>query len=253
MDNNIKLNEQTSLYDRGSVVSSWSDRVTDWDPVARLGDTFLLNSQVGDHPMPHTRLVPPDVLEQVSSRLALTLHGRLENLKLQEWALRSVLTDDEVVELLGINIADLPQPYKEWRFSIEIYALVRDTIFLLLNGQFVRYRRLSRDELRIVLSERTAPFTSFSDEASGIMIAVVAVPGRLGALGGLRGERRSLIAAGEAIAQFRKLWLKSGVEDKWSWELEFFDDACSQVLGIDGVERMSVALAYRKDGKEEKE
>ena len=195
--------------------------------------------------MPHTRLLPPETLEKVGSLLAQTLHDKFDPLDSQDWAARATLTDSEVFDLLGFKISDLPRPYKQWRFSTEVYALIEGTIFLLLNDQFVRHRRLSQEELTMVLSPRTAPFQDNLERNSGIMLAVVAVPGRLGSLSGLRGERRSLVDAGQAIGRIQKLWSDSGFQNQWSWELEFYDDTCTRALGIDGLERLPIALAYK--------
>lgn len=244
-ENDATLSEQASLFAFSGDDPVWLDRYNKWDPVARLGDTFLLNSQVGNQSMPYSRLIAPEALERVGRWLQDTLHERFE---VPGDALpedRSILSDAEVVEILGFDVGQLPEPYHRWRFSIELYLLVGDTIFILLNGQFVHYRRLNRIELGMLFSARTLPFLSDLGEATGVLLGVVAVPGRLGAFGGLRGQRRSLVAAGQAVGWIQHLWEDADAAYLWKWEYEFFDDACLQVFGLDGVERVPLAVAFQ--------
>ncbi|OKL53164.1 hypothetical protein BSZ39_10990 [Bowdeniella nasicola] len=245
--NDATLSEQVSLHAYDGNDPAWLDRISGWDPVARLGETFLLNAQVGEQALPHARLISPQALERVGSWLAGTLHEEFAIDESHDWAVRAALTDDETFNHLGFRVGDLPSAYEDWRFSTEIYALIGDTAFLLMNNQFVRYRRLSDEELGQVLSARTAPFHTVDDRTTGTVLVIAAVPGRLGAFGGLRGQRRSLVAAGEAIGHLQRLWEQASVGDQWSWEREFFDDACGRVFGLDGLERVPVAMAYQRE------
>lgn len=252
-DNEAALSEQSSLFAHSTGDPAWLDRMSHWDPVARLGDTFLLNAQSTDQAAPHTRLISPEAIERVGEWLAETLHTPFEVDATQDWAMRPALGEAETRDLLGFGVHDLPGPYAQWRFSTELYALVGDTAFVLMNDQFVRYRKLDQQDLGILLSGRTAPFQELDDATTGTVLVVVAVPGRLSAFGGLRGHRRGLVAAGEAMGHLRQVWDRVGVAEQWTWEQEFFDDACCRALGLDGVERVPLALAYQREPLESEE
>lgn len=244
-ENYATLSEQASLLAFSTDDPLWLDRINNWDPVARLGDTFLLNSMVGKQPMPYSRLIAPEALERVGCWLHSTLHKRFEVQEDTPSENRSILSDPEIVEILGFDVGQLPEPYHQWRFSVELYLLIDDTIFILMNGQFIHYRRLDRMELGTLFSARTVPFFSDLGEATGVVLGVVAVPGRIGAFGGLRGQRRSLIAAGQAVGWVQHLWEESDVADRWEWEHEFIDDSCLEVFGLCGLERVPIALAFQ--------
>lgn len=100
------------------------------------------------------------------------------------------------------------------------------------------------------MSERCAPFARLEDSVVDSAIVLAAVPGRLAALGGLRGYRRAIIEAGRAMEHFDRLWQSMGGEHGWRWELEFLDDVCLEILGLDGLERVPLALGYRYQLKE---
>lgn len=66
----------------------------------------------------------------------------------------------------------------------------------------------------------------------------MAVLPRTAALAGLRGQRRALLAAGEAKAELARL----ATSDGWHWDTEFYDDAATRVLSVDGVERVPLVV-----------
>jgi hypothetical protein len=245
------LSEQSSLLAETTGDPAWLDRMVEFDPVARLGETFVLNSQVSDQEMPAARLVAGEALEAIGDWLADTL---VPDVAEDSEAVSAEIGVDGVahlsnaaaVRLVGLDPMTLPSAYRDWRVSVEIYVLVGDVVFLLLNHQFLRYRRLTSHELGMLLSPRTAPFMDFDDRITGTVVLVSVVPQRMAALGGLRGFRTALMHAGRATSALDHAWREAGVSSgTWRWHSEFFDDACCRVFGLDGVERVPMAIAYQ--------
>ncbi|WP_129358340.1 MULTISPECIES: nitroreductase family protein [Micrococcaceae] len=240
------LNEQVSLCARKTPDAVWLERMNDWDPVARLGDTLLQNAQVTDQPVRSTRLIPAESVREIGQWLADTLHKPFAGSGPGGPEGHGALSEDDVARILGFSVKQFPLPYEEWRMSTEIYLVVGRICYVLMNQQFVRYRALSSDDLGQLFSQRVAPFGTFDEGTTGAILIVSSVPGRLAAFGGLRGFRRALLEAGVA-----QEWLKTRLSRSnsvwWDWTTEFYDDALCSVLSLDGVERAPMCLAYQRD------
>lgn len=243
------MSEQTSLLAASTGDDAWLDRITTYEPVARLGETFLLNSQVTQVPVSSTRLIAPGARSQVGAWLAETLApdaARPEGASICE---RPGLTDDEVFDLVGLSREQVPEVYQDWRLAVELYVVLDDLVFCLMDGGFVRYRRLAERDLAALLSGQMTPFMSFDESVTGRVVILTAVPARLGALGGLRGYRSALMAAGEAMARLSASWASRERATTWEWHTEFVDDVCARAFGWDGLERVPLAIAYQRDGQ----
>ena len=238
------LSEQTALVAHSSGDSTWLDRLLDDDPLPRLGDAFQLNAMTSPTAMRYTRLVHPEARRQTGQYLRDTL------VVPGEQSLRRSPLDSDPVPLdaaglsagLGIDASGLPQAYAGWRLAIELYILLGRDIYLFLDDVAMPYRRLGDSDLGRALTQRLLPFAE--PLATDAMLFLVGVPNRLSALGGLRGHRTCYLEAGLAQAHLSALTV-SGVT--WSWHTEFFDDACCQVLGVDGVERAPLLVGRRED------
>lgn len=242
------MSEQASLFAASTGDDAWLDRMNAYDPTTRLGEAFLLNSLVSDVAVRATRLIPPAAMEQVGAWLAETLLSETgtppQGTSVCE---RPGLSNEEVFGCLGLRPSDLPTVYSGWRLAIEVYVVIDDIVLILMDRGFVRYRRLAERDLAAILSGRVAPFVDFNDERlTGRVVALTAVPNRLAALGGLRGYRRALISAGEAMCELSSLWTRNADATSWSWHTEFVDDTCARVFGWDGLERIPLALAYQR-------
>ncbi len=242
------MSEQTALVTKSIGDEVWLDRLVADDPVVRLADTFLINCQVTPTALPTTQLIHPNARVSTGGWLL----GSLRNP--QEDALRRSPVDDDPVPL---GIADveritcwpsdaLPDAYMDWRLCVEVYLLVGKDVYLLMDEKAMPYRRLTDDELGRLWSGRTLPFVPLDEEAgtpTGVQAWLVAVPARLAALGGLRGARGSLIEVGRAIAGLARTEPESRV--RWEWTTEFYDDAACEVLDVDGLERVPVAVGIQ--------
>ncbi|MDN5892917.1 MAG: hypothetical protein L0H93_02730 [Nocardioides sp.] len=247
MSDDGAMSEQTSLVAAPSGDATWLDRMVDYDEVTRLGETFLLNAQVTDEPAARTRLIAPEALERTGEWLRGTLADPRPVEDDTPWSARGALSLGEAADLLGLDLGDLPAAYDQWRMGVEVYILIGDIVFLLANEQFIRHKRLTSRELGMFLSGRTAPFVEFDETLTGTALVLSIVPNRMAALGGLRGFRGSMVAAGEALQWFRTAAVPPL---SWAWEREFHDDACMHVFGLDGLERVPVVVGYQREGEQ---
>lgn len=255
MSSQSVLSEQTSLYARLEGDPFWLDRFMDDDPVARMGETFQLNAMVSPTAMRAARLIHPEARLRTGQWLRETLGPPSEQ------SIRRSPLDTDPIPLdqtrttltLGIDLTRLPEAYGSWRLGLELYALVGRHLYLLLDSHAMPYRRLSDEDLGVAMTGRLLPFADPDPDSeprnrgdfNDAMLFLVAVPGRLGALGGLRGIRTCWVEAGTARCEVDAATAQGS---HWEWHTEFFDDACARVLGIDGVERAPVLVATRKEG-----
>lgn len=240
------LNEQVSLYAHKTADASWLERMNEWDDVARLGEIFLLNSQVSDLPVRQTRLISEEAVREVGRWLAGTLQDHFEAPPLPGAEMSYSLSDKKATEIFGFPVGNFPPPYEEWRMSTEVYLVVGKICYLLMDGHFIRYRSLTMDEVEQLFSGRVAPFEAFDETMENIALVLSSVPNRLASFGGLRGIRRSILEAGVA-----QEWLKARLDQfgtsRWTWATEFYDDALCSILSLDGLERIPMCVAFRRD------
>lgn len=247
---NAVMSEQTALVTRSTTDEVWVDRLVSTDPVPRLADTFLLNCQATPTEISATRLVHPQARTATGAWLLDTLRNPVED------ALRfspvtadpQRVTEDDIYRATAWPIGCLPDAYADWRLCVEIYLLMGQDLYLVLDRTAMPYRRLTEADMGKLWSSRTLPFTDLEDPTkppTGIMTWLVGVPSRLAALGGLRGARGSLIEAGRAMAALSST--QEGATTEWEWTTEFYDDAACVLLGIDGLERVPVAVGVQKE------
>ena len=115
--------------------------------------------------------------------------------------------------------------------------------YLLAGDLAIRMKRLSEREVGMFFGRRAFPLLPSDAELEGVAIVLVGVPGRLGAIGGLRGYRRALVDAGRGLQVLALL--ADDNDDDWRWETEFLDDAVAAALSVDGVERVPLAVGLR--------
>jgi hypothetical protein len=241
------LSEQVALLDRRPTDPAWSSRLVSADPVAALGETFLLNGLVTPTRVGATALVPAEAREAVAdwlSGLLLTAEDELVEPPGAGGVDQPVLALDVLAAHAGLDLTALPPVHRRWRLTTEIYVLHARSVYLVSGPLALRHKALTDDELGIAYGPRLLPFLPAGEEPTGTMVFVVGVPARTAALGGLRGYRGGILHAGMAIAELAAL-ADSGChpgECRWLWETEFFDDACARVLGIDGVERFAAGI-----------
>lgn len=253
-DDGAILYENVALLDGDARDPFWGGRLDGESPVASLGETFILNGLVSPTALSVATLVPDEAASAAGGWLARSItqpEDELYRLPDGETALEApVLRVSELVDRVGAALEGLPAPYADWRLTTEIYVLEARSLYLLAGDLAVRHKLLSETELGIVYGQRMLPFLPVGDEqCSGAMLFVVGIPSRGASLGGLRGYRRGLIDAGQALAALRAV-AEPG-DGRWWWTTEFFDDACARVLGVDGVERIPLALGAHLLPKED--
>ena len=242
--------EQVALFERNVKDSTWSGRLTVDDPVAELGATFVCNGLVTPTRVAVTSLLSPEAVGGAGERLAaVTLKeadGMLISRRSGNPAAPAYWDIAELGESVGLDLASLPGEYSDWRFSTEVFVLRGGATYLLLGDHGLRHRVLSGDEVGLTFVQRLLPFMrARQDELTGTMVFLVAVPGRLAALGGLRGYRRAFIEAGKACAQLAASAADDG-DVVWEWDTEFYDDAAGRILSVDGVERVVTHIGYQR-------
>jgi hypothetical protein len=237
------LSEQVALLDRRPTDPAWSSRLVADDPVATLGETFLLNGLVTPTRVGAASLVPAEALDAVAdwlSGLLLTPADELVEPPPDGGVDQPVVTLDALAARTGLDLAALPPVHRGWRLTTEVYVLHSRSVYLVSGPLALRHKVLADDELGIAYGPRLLPFLPAGEEPTGTMVFVVGVPSRTAALGGLRGYRGGLLNAGMAISALAAL--ADPGDGRWLWETEFFDDACARVLSIDGVERFAAAV-----------
>lgn len=253
------LTEQVSLLERGAHDAVWKHRLCVDEPVAQLGETFVLNCQVTPSRSYVAELVPVTVRGEIGDWLRHVSTSeddesyRDPNESLDSDLLSGaavgaemdshLLSFERLGQICGLDLTGLPQAYEDWRLCIELYVLHGRTLYLLSNGKGVRYKVLTEPELGSALSRRLLPLLPDDLEPAGPLVFAVSVPARSAALGGLRGYRWGIMAGGMAFSALSLL--DSGPAEsslRWLWDTEFYDDAACRVLGIDGVERIPLVI-----------
>lgn len=247
-DQNV-LSEQISLLGADKRVDPfWTARLDGDEPVVGLGETFIVNSSATPTRVAATSLIPQEAVDFAGSWLAGLLAGPDDDLYRDPTASSlpeaAVMPTAALGEMIDIALHELPPAYGDWRLSVELYVLHGRSLYLLSGELAVRSRVLAEAELGIAFGGRMLPFLADGgEEPAGPMLFLVGIPGRMAALGGLRGFRRGLLDAGRGLATLQAL---SGAgAGRWLWETEFFDDACCRVLGVDGLERIPLAVGVR--------
>lgn len=245
-DDQSILSEQIALLG-GSAHDDpfWGGRLTGDDPVCGLGDTFIVNSMATPTRLATTSLIPQEAVEFAGawlSGLLATADDDLYEDVTASWRPEApVMPVEALGEMVDIALHDLPAAYCNWRLTVELYVLHGRSLYLLAGDLAVRHKVLTESELGIAFGARMLPFLpGGGEEPSGPMVFVVGIPNRMSALGGLRGFRRGLVDAGRGLATLEALAGPAG--GRWLWETEFFDDACCRVLGVDGLERVPLAI-----------
>lgn len=244
------LAEQVDLFAREDGDPLWLNRFTSADTVMQLGDKFVVNSIVTPRSPSATGLVAPEAINATGKWLAGTMLTLRDNLirtgpeATTTGQNPAVLRIDEAESMLGFSLADLPDPYGEWRFAIECYMLLGTALYQAYDGFLLRYKVLTENECGWAFGPRLLPFLGGRrHEMVGPMVFLVGCPARLGALGGLRGYRRTFLAAGWAARELRTAAVQG--EASWHFETEFYDDVAAAVLSVDGVERVPLIVGYQ--------
>lgn len=244
-----ELPEQIALLDRDESDPSWTHRLSADDPVAQLADTFLINSQSTPVRTPVASLVPAELRGWASERLragvadVAALYRDMPGSGGGD-SERPLLPVAHLGQVVGIALDALPAPYADWRLTTEVYFLTGRDLYQLVGEHAVRYKRLHDSELALAFSPRLLPVNIDVARLSGELAFVVAVPVRGAALGGLRGSRTALVAAGVALGALRAAAVEAQGR-RWWWDTEFHDDAASRLLSVDGVERVVLAIGAR--------
>lgn len=236
------MSEQTALVARRTGDPVWLDRLIEDDPLARLAETFLINTQVSPTVTASAALIHPQARDRTGEWLRGTVvtadAGSLRASPVPDDP--GPLDDAQLRAITGLDSARLPRAYADWRLCIEVYVVVGPDVYLLLDHLAMPFRRLDEEALGMLNSARLLPFAA-ADEPTGVGVVLVGVPARLGALGGLRGFRTCLVEGGRAGAALAALATPApGL--RWDWHTEFFDDACAQILGVDGLERIPLLV-----------
>ncbi|MFY9488698.1 MAG: hypothetical protein WAP35_08400 [Solirubrobacterales bacterium] len=242
--------EQVALFERNVKDSTWTGRLTVDDPVAELGPAFVCNGLITPTRVTVTSLLSPEAVDGAGERLAaVTLEGAdglLVSSRSGNPSAPAYWDIEELGKTVGLDLTALPGEYLDWRFSTEVFILHGGATYLLLSDHGLRHRVLSGDDVSLTFVQRLLPFVQARpDQLTGTMVFLVTVPGRLAALGGLRGYRRALIETGRACAHLAGAADADG-EIVWEWDTEFYDDAAARILGVDGVERVVTHIGYQR-------
>lgn len=249
MDEASIMPEQVALFERHVSDHVWAGRLTTEDEVVDLGSTFVINGLVTPCRVAVSALIAPESIAGAAERIsAVTLKptdGLISTSHSGNPDAPSYWEVSRLGDVIGLDLSCLPQPYEAWRLSTEIYILRDGAAYMLLGDYAIRHRVLGDDEVSLTFVQRLLPFMrSTPDQVTGTMILLAAVPSRLAALGGLRGYRRALIESGIACAAVSASVVESpGIE--WIWDTEFYDDAASSIIGVDGVERIVTYIGYQ--------
>lgn len=255
-DQNV-LSEQISLLGADKHVDPfWTARLAGDEPVVGLGETFIVNSVATPTRVAARSLIPQEAVAFAGTWLAGLLAGPDDDLYRDPTAVglpeAAVMPTVALGEMIDIALHELPPAYGDWRLSVELYVLYGRSLYLLSGELAVRSRVLAEAELGIAFGGRMLPFLADTgEEPAGPMVFLVGIPGRMAALGGLRGFRRGLLDAGRGLATLQTLSGAGGA--RWLWETEFFDDACARVLGVDGLERIPLAIGVQLADAEDDE
>jgi hypothetical protein len=234
------ISEQLSIFERRVTPGDPSERLAADDPVVDLASTFLLNGLVTPVSMSRAGLMPPELLEGVGAWLESGLAGAQDDLYAMADRGRAA---PSVEALVGRSIASaLPEAYRSWRLGLDLYVVHDAAVYLVGSGAGFLQKQLSSRDLGVLYSPRSTPFLPDND-LHGTVLVIVGVPARLQSLAGLRGARRSLVAAGEALEALRAAG-RSETDRRWWWSTEFYDDAWANIVGVDGVERVPLAVGY---------
>lgn len=250
MDEASIMPEQVALFERSVSDHVWAGRLTTDDEVADLGATFVINGLVTPCRVGVSALIAPESVAGSGQRIAaVTLNPADELISTTQSgnpSAPSVWDVGALGETIGLDLTRLPRPYEAWRLSNEIYIVRDGAAYLLLGEYAIRHRVLSDDEVSLMFVQRLLPFVRATpDQLTGTMVVIAAVPSRLAALGGLRGYRRALLESGIACADLANSAVSSpGLE--WAWDTEFYDDAATSIIGVDGVERVVTYIGYQR-------
>lgn len=244
------ISEQTALYDRQTNIGDPDNRLTADDPLFELGNTFIVNGLVSPTTTAAARLIPREVTAGVTAWLQSSLARNDDDLYLaideSIGEHTAVATIDALSAAAGLELSELPASYADWRLSVELYVVIGPAAYLLAGDLAIRSKVLSNAEVGMLFSRRALPLLASDVELMGIAVVLVAIPGRLGAIGGLRGYRRALIDAGRGLQVLHDLSDRSARgADGWRWETEFLDDAVGAAMSVDGVERIPLALGLK--------
>jgi len=220
-------------------------RIDTEEPMADLGAMFAVNCLVSPFGNVSSSLVAPAATEGISDWLRST-HVREEDGIVGEVADRyspdvAFCTLDALAARLGAGDGGfdfLPDSWTDWRVHCDIYVLVDRMVYTLTDEFAARYLALTERELGIAYSQRLLPFAE--GEEPDALVFLVAVPIRMGAIGGVRAHRSTIVQAGAGLESVRRnLTSTTGT---WEWHTEFFDDAVCNVLGVDGVDSFPIAV-----------
>lgn len=242
----LSLSEETALLNvDGSDGVRFDRRLDHAEPLEQLADLFAVNCIVGPYGGSTSSLVAPEARDGVAQWIRST------DLTLDDGILTDpastyepdvpVCTPAALAARLGtVDLDWLPAPRTGWRLVCDVFVLVDRAIYTVGNGFALRHKVLSETELGLAYSARLLPFAPDLDLDALVFLAVS--PGRVTNFGGVRAHRTSYLEAGVAMEVCRS-HLGGGA---WQWHTEFFDDAASRILSLDGVDAIPMAVGVKE-------
>jgi len=243
------ISEETALFERRTTIGAPDTRLAKGDPLLELGDAFIVNGLVSPTSTAAARLIPGEVVDGVTTWLNGSLARAEDDLYLK---IDSSIGEDCAVATIealsaasGLDLTALPASYADWRLSVEIYVVVGRAAYLLAGDLAIRMKVLADSEVGMFFGRRAFPLLT-NVQLTGTAVVLIGIPGRLGAIGGLRGYRRSLVEAGRGLEVLSNLSDRAAdPEVDWRWETEFLDDAVAAAISVDGVERVPLAVGLQ--------